>query len=378
MCRETYIFYVATPHPPKILELINLIKDSIFIPIAACEERFIEQTVKSALLNAENPDNIYFGIFNNILNKDHSLLNNEFLLTDHRIFYVEVITPAPMGTGFGRMNASLLQFKNFDYMFQIDAHTFFSKNWDTQLINVFNKIKDQENIDENKLILSASSGFMWTYYDEDPEKVYAVVDHEKKIFEIDPLNLEKNAKDLVGIGMTNLKFVYDGKQNQNFNKDTLGFPIVYGDHYLEEEEYKESGCVHATFMFSKAKLTREVMHDPEDHFHGDQTNYSIRLLSRGYRIFSPKYPTIATLNKGFVSKEFINKPLKQSHDWRIYEPNQVGSNYLDTKITNSKINFNQIISGKYFGYWGTTDNDSLNKVKEQINYPSEDSFGIPE
>jgi len=47
-------------------------------------------------------------------------------------------------------------------------------------------------------------------------------------------------------------------------------------------------------------------------------------------------------------------------------------------ITNSKINFNQIISGKYFGYWGTTDNDSLNKVKEQINYPSEDSFGIPE
>ena len=352
-----------------------MIKDSIFIPIAACEERFIEQTVKSALANAEDPEKIYFGIFNNILKKEHSLLDNEFLLTDHRIFYVELITPAPMGTGFGRMNASLLQFKDFDYMFQIDAHTFFSKNWDTQLINVFNKIKDQENIDEDKLVLSASSGFMWTYYDENPEKVYAVVDYKKEIFEIDPLNLEKNAQDLVNTGMTSLKFVYDGKQNEVFTKNDLGFPVVYGDHYLTEEEYKESGCIHATFMFSKAKLTREVMHDPEDHFHGDQTNYSIRLLSRGYRIFSPKYPTIAVLNKGFVEKK---STIKKNRDWRTYKANQVGSNYLDKKITNSKTNFDQIMSGEYFGYWGTTNNDSLNKVKQQINYPLDGRTGIPE
>lgn len=357
-----------------------MIKDSIFIPIAACEERFIEQTVKSALSNAENPDKIYFGIFNNILKKEHSLLENDFLLNNSQIFYVELITPAPMGTGFGRMNASLLQFKNFDYMFQIDAHTFFSKKWDTQLINIFNKIKDQENIDENKLVLSASSGFLWSYDHENPEKVYAVVDSSKKIFEIDPSDLEKNAEHLVNTGMTSLKFVYDGKQGKNFNKHTLDFPVVYGDNYIKEE-YKESGCIHATFMFSKAKITREVMHDPEDHFHGDQTNYSIRLLSRGYRIFSPKYPTIAVLNKFSINKEFSefsSSPLDQDHNWRTYRTNQVGSDYLNTKIENSKENFNKIISGEYFGYWGTVDNNSLNKVKQQINYPSKNSFGVPE
>jgi len=358
-----------------------LIKDSIFIPIAACEERFIEQTVRSALANAENPERIYFGIFNNILNRQHSLLDNDFLTNHKQIFYVELITPAPMGTGFGRMNASLLQFKNFDYMFQIDAHTFFSKNWDTQLINVFNKIKNQENIDEDKLILSASSGFMWTYYDENPEKVYAFVDYKKEMFEIDPLDLEKNAQDLVNIGMTSLKFVYDGKQNKIFSENNVGFPIVYGDHYLEEQEYKESVCVHATFMFSKAKLAREVLHDPEDHFHGDQTNYSIRLLSRGYKIFSPKYPTLALLNKVFIDKElleFKNEIFDEEHNWRTWQPKNTGGEYLDTKITNSKINFDQIISGEYFGYWGTTDNDSLNKVKKQINYPLEGGVGIPE
>lgn len=352
-----------------------MIKDSIFIPIAACEERFLEQTVRSALANAEDPYKIYFGIFNNILKKEHSLLDNKFLTNNEQIFYVELTTPAPMGTGFARMNASLLQFKNFDYMFQIDAHTFFSKNWDTQLINVFNKIKDQENIDEDKLVLSASSGFLWTYDYKNPEKVYAVIDYKKEIFEIDPLNLEKNAEDLVNRGMTDLRFVYSGQQGEVFQKADVGFPIVYGNSYMQEKEYKESGCVHATFMFSKAKLTREVLHDPEDHFHGDQTNYTIRLLSRGYKIFSPKYPTLAVLNKGFVGKDSVSD---QDHDWRTYKTNEVGSNYLSTKINNSEINFKKIISGEYFGYWGTTDNDSLNKVKEQINYPSEDSFRVPE
>lgn len=351
-----------------------MIKDSIFIPIAACEERFIEQTVRSALANAENPDNIYFGIFNNILKREHSLLDNEFLSNNSQIFYVELITPAPMGTGFARMNASLLQFKDFDYMFQTDAHTFFSKNWDTQLINIFNKIKDQENINENKLVLSASSGFMWTHYNENPEKVYAVVEDHNKIFEIDPLNLEKNAESLIKTGMTSLKFIYDGKQGENFQKTHLGFPIVYGDHYIKDKEYKESGCIHATFMFSKANLPREVMHDPEDHFHGDQTNYSIRLLSRGYRIFSPKYPTIAVLNKGFLEDAVLD----EDYNWRMHKTNGAGTSYMTTKINNSITNFNKIISGKYFGYWGTPDNESLNKVKQQINYPSEDSFGIPE
>lgn len=351
-----------------------MIKDSIFIPIAACEERFIEQTVKSALSNAENPYNIYFGIFNNILKKEHSLLDNDFLLNNDQIFYVELITPAPMGTGFGRMNASLLQFKEFDYMFQIDAHTFFSKKWDTQLINIFNKIKYQENIDENKLVLSASSGFAWTYYDENPEKVYATVKHNKKIFEIDPLNLEKNAEELINRGMTKLKFVYDGKQGNHFIKDNVNFPIVYGDGYLDKKEYEESNGVHGTFMFSKAKLNREVLHDPEDHFHGDQTNYSIRLLSRGYKIFSPKYPTIAVLNKVFIDKDFsedIFAPLDEDHNWKTYSSNRVGTNYLDTKMYNSVINFKKIISGEYFGYWGTTDKESLDKVKNQIDYPLE-------
>lgn len=352
-----------------------MIKDSIFIPIAACEERFIEQTVRSALSNADHPENIYFGIFNNILKKEHSLLDNEFLTNNDQIFYVELITPAPMGTGFARMNASLLQFKDFEYMFQIDAHTFFSKQWDTTLIDVFNKIKDENNIEDDKLVLSASTGFFWTYHDGDPSKVYATVHENKKIFEIDPLNLESNAKDLIDKGMTTVHFVYDGKQGDLFVKTNLGFPIVYGNKYIKEKEYEESNAIHATFMFSKANLNREFMHDPADHFNGDQTNYSIRLLSRGYRIFSPRYPTIAVLNKVAVNKESgegLGEYLDKEHNWKTFNSSQIGSSYVTRANDNSILNFKQIISGEYFGYWGTPNRDALEKVKKIINYPVSD------
>ncbi len=103
-----------------------MIENSIFVPIAACEERFIEQTVRSALLKAKHPEKIYFGIFNNIIDKNKSLLSNDFIVNNSQIFYTEIATPCPMGTGFARMNASLLQFKEFEYMFQTDAHTLFT------------------------------------------------------------------------------------------------------------------------------------------------------------------------------------------------------------------------------------------------------------
>jgi hypothetical protein len=306
------------------------------------------------------------------LKQEHSLLNNNFLTNNDQIFYAELMTPAPMGTGFARMNASLLQFKNFEYMFQIDAHTFFPKKWDTELITIFNKIKNDNGIDENKLVLSATTGFFWTYYEDEPNKVYATTNDNQDIFEIDPLNLEKNAKNLIDRGMVTIDFIYDGKQGNFFIEDLLNFPTVYGREYMNKKEYEESKCIHAAFMFSKANLNRDVMHDPEDHWHGDQTNYSIRLLSRGYKIFSPKYPTIATLNKIFVDKDSgksSGEPLDKDHNWRTYNSNQVGIDYLTTKNFNSKLNFKNIISGKYFGYWGATDYESLNKVKKQINYP---------
>jgi hypothetical protein len=347
----------------------NIIKNSIFISIASCEERFIELTVKSALANAKNPNNLYFGIFNNIINKEHSLLDNDFIAKNNKIFYTEIITPTPMGVGFGRMNASLLQFDFFDYSFQIDAHTLFTKNWDQELIDVFNRIKNENNIDPYQIILSATSNLSWSFTKNDENKIdFIMYDNPKSPIKIvDPLNLENTFNEKIKLGNVKNIFVYDGKQNNSLVEDNINFPIVYGENLVKsyESDYIETNSVHATFMFSKASLSRKVLHDPQDMWHGDQTNYSIRLLSRGYRIFSPRYPSLAALNKdneyGVLEKEYNWRVLKHSNFY-------VGEKYKKTKNILSEMFFKKMISGKYYGYWGTLNEKNLEKVKKDIKY----------
>lgn len=344
-------------------------KDSIFIAIAACNERFIEQTVRSALINAENPDNIFFGIFNNITDPKKSLLSNDYITKNKHIFYAEIITPCPMGIGFGRLNASLLQFKKFDYMFQIDAHTLFPKNWDKSIISSFNLIKNENDIDENKIIVSSSSPIIWYNFKEDPYKIMINKTNKSSsdFIEIDPYNLEEYFSKDIESGAIKVKMFYDGKQGDVLLEGNLGFPMVYGERKIKEGlQYEETNGVHASFMFSKANLNRDLLHDPEDTFDGDQTNYSIRLLSRGYRIFSTKYPVIACLNKQEEHK--IYDP-EYNHRAAEYSNETPAANYLSYKHNDDRDFFKDIISGKYFGYWGAPDMESLNLAKKQIQYP---------
>jgi hypothetical protein len=348
---------------------------SIFIPIAACEEKFIKQTIQSALSAAKNPSEIYFGVFNNILDKKNSLLDDEFMTKNDQIFYTEILSPIPLGVGFGRANASLLQFYSFDYMFQIDAHTIFTKDWDEKIISVFNKIKDENQIDEDKLVLSSICPISWTYNPNNIEEIL-MPDFIKNTFvKVDPYNLEEsypliNTKDL-----TIPEIVYNGRQGDITIDAYVDFPIVYGKHGGRgEKDYEETNCVHASFVFSKANIIREILHDALDPFNGDQSNYSIRLLSRGYKIFSPKAPLISTLNKFKIEQidnNFKNTDIfLDQDDWRVARVTSQRDNcYINYLNNNAHLFFNKMITGKYFGYWGAPDQKSLDEAKKKINYP---------
>lgn len=346
-------------------------KNTIFIPIAACEEKFIEQTVKSALFNAYNPKNIYFGIFNNILDKKHSLLDNDFIVNNSQIFYTELVSGCPMGTGFGRMNASLLQFKNFEYMFQIDAHTIFSKNWDVLIIEYFNKIKDQENLDADKMVLSCVPPIVWKEVDGN---IYARGANSEEFIQIDPYRMDDYLGESLEMGTVVPKFYYDGFQGTTQISENLGFPIAYGNGHIKND-YQEIDAIHASFVFSKSNINREVLLDPQDPFHGDQSNYAVRLISRNYRIFCPKFPVIGTLNK------FENNPLdiKKNYNWRSWRKNNknglsrdASSLYFSFKNDKSNVFFSDMISGRYFGYWGSPSIEALKKAKMKIDYPIQD------
>jgi hypothetical protein len=349
---------------------MNNLENTIFVTMASCEEYFLEQTVKSAMAMANKPERIFFGIFNNILKKEHSLLENDFFKNESNIFYAELFTPSPMGTGFGRMNASLLSTRNHDYVLQIDAHTVFTKDWDLKLIENFENISNFAKTD--KVVLTAIPRGNLYYSTKDRDTMFSTdsILSQNGSDKIDPYN--NNYHELTEYHNTKPEIRFDGWQGTNFAEGNVGLPITYGTPIFEEDEYAEVNCIHASIVFFKYSTIREVMHDPSDFFNGDQINHGLRLLSRGYKIFAIKHPLLLTLNKYHIetlpsdrSSDFVDP----EWNWRLGRPiSQSGADYQNNMHKNSEKIYKEIFSGEYLGYWGAPDKESLMAAKAKIGF----------
>jgi hypothetical protein len=348
---------------------------TIFVTLAACNEYLLEHTIKSAMAQANIQERVFFGVFNNILEKEKSLLDNEFFTNNANIFYAEIVTPAPMGTGFGRMNASLLKTQDHDYVLQIDSHTVFTKDWDLKLIENFNNVKEIAKTD--KVILSAipRGNLYYEISNRDSILSYDNFFKEKGINEIDMLN--NNYHEFDNYKNTKPEIVFTGWQGKNFDEINVGLPITYGAYVFGEEKYPEINCIHASIVFFKYSVIREVMHDPSDHFNGDQINQSLRLLSRGYRIFSMQDPLFLSLSKyenPDNSNDKVVNLLDPEWNWRSFcSPNSVSAKYLEHSISTSAYNYEKIISGDYLGYWGAPDERSLSEAKKIMGFKEIDN-----
>lgn len=349
-------------------------KSTIFVTIAACNEYLIEHTIKSAMHQAAYRDRIYFGVFNNILQKEKSLLNNDFFTNNPKIFYAEIVTPAPMGTGFGRMNASLLSTQTHEYVLQIDAHTVFTKGWDLKLIENFNSISKE--IKSDKIVLTGIPRGNLYYDIKDRDSLMSdddvFVSNNIKTIDIYANNYHEFADLDEPYHNTKPQITFDGWQGNYFVESTVGFPVTYGVHEFGEGEYSEVSCIHASIVFYKYKMIRDIMHDPHDHFHGDQVNYAMRLLSRGYRIFAIKQPLLLTLDKYERHNEKNYKDgvlIDPEWNWRL-EKNikNNGKKYIINLQDLSNKNYSSIFNGDYLGYWGAPDIDSLGYAKEKMGF----------
>jgi len=344
-------------------------EETIFVTIASCNEYLIEHTIKSAMSQASNKERVFFGVFNNILEREKSLLDNEFFTNNSKIFYAEIFTSVPMGTGFGRMNASLLATQEHDYVLQIDSHTIFTKDWDLKLIENFNNVKEIANTD--RVILSAvPRGNL--YYDISDRDSLMSPDLEFKDKNIDKIDMyTNNYHKFNNYKNSKPELIYHGWQGKNFVRDNVGRPITYGASEFGKEKHPEINCIHASVVFFKYSVIREVLHDPADHFHGDQINQGLRLLSRGYRIFSMQDPLFLSLDKNHE-----NKPLDPEWNWKTFKLlNETSWTYLDHANYISDVNYQKIFNGKYLGYWGAPDKKSLSEAKTKMGVKEINNYG---
>lgn len=347
-------------------------ESTIFVTIAACQEYFIEHTIKSAMLLSAYPERVHFGVFNNILDKEKTLMHKDFFNNNPNILYVELLSNMPMGVGFGRMNASLLSTQAHDYVLQIDAHTVFTKDWDLRLIENFNNISKE--IDSDKIVLTGIPRGNLYYSIEDREHVMST-DHifaDNNIKKIDFYNNNYHELSELPEPYHNTKpqITFDGWQGYHFVEEMVGFPVTYGTHPFGEGNYSEVNCIHASLVFYKYEMIRDIMHDPADPFHGDQVNYALRILARGYKIFAIKKPLLLSLNKYLPQTVPNNQDgtlIDMEWNWRSARKiGESANRYLIKNIEISKENYKGIFSGDYLGYWGAPNAESLKSAKDQM------------
>ena len=319
---------------------------TIYISIAACKDPYVAQTVKSAIANADNPDSLYFGIFNTIIDDQYRVTDKE-VLTNPNVVYVECNSNVPLGTGLSRLNASMLFTKQHDYLLQIDAHTIFSKGWDTY------HIQQYENLLSicDKPIITYSS-IDWR---ETTDRGICIPKETGTIFNVDPYNFD-------------IKQMNDGKY---FNNSSLKMDTYHvGDrqyHYIlpfdvdwKDHDYIEHSLINASFMFTSFEINREIMHDPYQPWDGDQINFSLRTFSNGYRCFTVKDSYIFTLDKSINNNPNIDVDYIDDYKNDMVKVTNQYKDFIDLQYKNKRKYQKQIFRGEELGYWGA---DNFKTIK---------------
>ena len=99
---------------------------SIFISLAAYREPELESTIKSALVNADKPDELVFGVFSQVGKGEHPDLS------DYNVREKVVSYKRAKGPGYARSEAMKL-YDGEEYFLQVDAHSIFTPSWDTRM-----------------------------------------------------------------------------------------------------------------------------------------------------------------------------------------------------------------------------------------------------
>lgn len=224
---------------------------SIFISIASYRDPELIRTIKSAIDNAAYPEDLYFGVVLQELEKfepDLSWVPNMKLTKIH--------PKDAKGAGFARAFAMEL-YDGQDYYLQIDSHTLFEKNWDLICIDQLNKAKEISK--NNKVILS--------YFPP-------------------PFHIQENGS---------ITIVKDSKEQPPYPTKQIPKITKRNEWTAQRVEFSDkqkqlpelSTTILAGFIFTTGDIVKEIPYDPEISFFGEEICFAVRAWTRGWDIYSP-------------------------------------------------------------------------------------------
>ena len=220
----------------------------IFIQIASYRDPELKKTISNCIENADRPDNLVFGIARQFHPDDKFDDLSEYM-TDERFRILNIPYNESKGACWARNQIQQLYNKE-QYTMQLDSHMRFAPHWDTEMIGM---VKQLQKKGYKKPLLT---GYV-SSFDPDNDPGARVQEPWRMVFD---------------------RFIPEGAvfflPETIPNWQTLTEPVparFYSAHYA----------------FTLGKFTKEVQHNPEYYFHGEEISIAARAYTWGYDLFHP-------------------------------------------------------------------------------------------
>lgn len=221
---------------------------TILVHIPAYREPELIPTIKDALAMAMHPERIHFGICRQFNQEDGFDDVDEFR-DDPRFKIMDVPYLEAKGLPWARAQINDVLLTDEDYVLQLDSHHRFVKNWDSILIHWH---KELEKTYKKPIIAGYSP--MYSPF-KDPEE------RTKEPW------------------LSGFRCFYP------FGTIYIGPQLLEGWEKMTKPPFSRFLCGH--FDFARSQWAREVRHDPEIYFAGEEINLTVRSYTHGYDFFHP-------------------------------------------------------------------------------------------
>ena len=223
-------------------------ENTIFIQIASYRDPELLPTLEDCINKAKYPENLIFGICH-----QHSELdewdNLDKYKNDSRFRIIDIDYKDAKGACWAR-NQIQQKYDGEKYTFQLDSHHRFIQDWDEELINMILQLQDKGH--EKPLLTSYISSY-------NPQN-----DPKERFME--------------PYWMTFDRFIPEGA--------IFFFPATIPG-WKEMTEPLPARFYSAHFAFTLGEFAKEVQHDPEYYFHGEEISIAVRAFTHGYDLFHP-------------------------------------------------------------------------------------------
>jgi hypothetical protein len=223
-------------------------ENKIFIQIASYRDRELVPTLKDCIDKAKHPENLVFSICWQHAEEDEWDTLDEYK-DDNRFKIIDVDYKDANGVCWAR-NLLQQQYDDEEYTLGLDSHHRFTEHWDEQLIQMY---KDLQEKGHEKPLLT---GYIPSYHPENDPK-----------------------------GRVNVPW------RMNFDRfspeGVVHFLPASIDEYQDLDSPEPARFYSGHFSFTTGNFVKEVPHDPNYYFHGEEISISVRAFTAGYDLFHP-------------------------------------------------------------------------------------------